>query len=187
MKLWVGGCLFMPKWYFFFFYWCFVSVAVQALEVMYNALNSPTQLTGWRIGGGDPCGESWKGVTCEGSAVVSMYEIHVILHIFYLFFLKCVYYCQGFISNGFCFNPWHCRKLLTNMLETLILWPKSRLLTHFFFKACFWSRKLIDLPFVMLVSELSGLGLDGTLGYLLSDLMSLRKLWDHFTLFFLLF
>lgn len=69
---------------------------VQALEVMYNALNSPTQLTGWRIGGGDPCGESWKGVTCDVSAVVSI--------------------------------------------------------------------------------ELSGLGLDGTLGYLLSDLMSLRKL-----------
>ncbi|KAK7412695.1 hypothetical protein VNO78_04251 [Psophocarpus tetragonolobus] len=69
---------------------------VQALQVMYNALNSPTQLTGWKIGGGDPCGESWKGVTCEGSAVVSI--------------------------------------------------------------------------------ELSGLGLDGTLGYLLSDLMSLRKL-----------
>ncbi|KAK7303345.1 hypothetical protein RJT34_14248 [Clitoria ternatea] len=69
---------------------------VQALEVMYNALNSPTQLTGWKIGGGDPCGESWKGITCEGSAVVSI--------------------------------------------------------------------------------ELSGLGLDGTLGYLLSDLMSLRKL-----------
>ncbi|KAL2341324.1 hypothetical protein Fmac_009264 [Flemingia macrophylla] len=69
---------------------------VQALEVMYNALNSPTQLTGWRIGGGDPCGESWKGVTCEGSAVVSI--------------------------------------------------------------------------------DLSGLGLDGTLGYLLSDLMSLRNL-----------
>ncbi|KAG4945945.1 Protein STRUBBELIG-RECEPTOR FAMILY 8 [Glycine soja] len=69
---------------------------VQALEVMYNALNSPTQLTGWKIGGGDPCGESWKGVTCEGSAVVSI--------------------------------------------------------------------------------KLSGLGLDGTLGYLLSDLMSLREL-----------
>ena len=50
----------------------FFSVAVQALEVMYNVLNSPTQLTGWKIGGGDPCGESWKGVTCEGSAVVSM-------------------------------------------------------------------------------------------------------------------
>ncbi|KAG2395680.1 Protein STRUBBELIG-RECEPTOR FAMILY 8 Leucine-rich repeat receptor kinase-like protein [Vigna angularis] len=77
-------------------------IRVQALEVMYNALNSSTQLTGWRIGGGDPCGESWKG-------------------------------------------------------------------------ACLWSRKLIHL-FVMLASELSGLGLDGTLGYLLSDLMSLRKL-----------
>ena len=46
---------------------------VQALEVLFNALNKPTQLTGWHIGGGDPCGESWKGLKCEGSAVVSMY------------------------------------------------------------------------------------------------------------------
>ncbi|KAI4298743.1 hypothetical protein L6164_032264 [Bauhinia variegata] len=69
---------------------------VQALQVLYNALNSPSQLTGWKIGGGDPCGESWKGITCEGSAVVSI--------------------------------------------------------------------------------ELAGLGLNGTLGYLLSDLMSLRQL-----------
>ncbi|WVY92783.1 hypothetical protein V8G54_031871 [Vigna mungo] len=83
---------------FDFVFWTLGSedIRVQALEVMYNALNGSTQLTGWRIGGGDPCGESWKGVTCEGSAVVSI--------------------------------------------------------------------------------ELSGLGLDGTLGYLLSDLMSLRKL-----------
>ncbi|KAJ1405555.1 Serine-threonine/tyrosine-protein kinase, catalytic domain [Sesbania bispinosa] len=69
---------------------------VQALEVIYNSLNSPSHLTGWKIGGGDPCGESWNGVTCEGSAVVSI--------------------------------------------------------------------------------ELSGLGLNGTLGYLLSDFMSLKKL-----------
>ncbi|WJX22860.1 Protein STRUBBELIG-REPTOR FAMILY 8 [Trifolium repens] len=69
---------------------------VQALEVMYNALNNPTDLKGWKIGGGDPCGDSWKGITCEGSSVVSI--------------------------------------------------------------------------------DLSGLGLHGTLGYLLSDLRSLRKL-----------
>ncbi|KAI4295956.1 hypothetical protein L6164_035949 [Bauhinia variegata] len=69
---------------------------VQALQVLYNALHSPSQLTGWKIGGGDPCGEFWKGITCEGSAVVSI--------------------------------------------------------------------------------ELAGLGLNGTLGYLLSDLMSLRQL-----------
>jgi hypothetical protein len=51
------------------------SVTVQALEVMYNALNNPTELKGWKIGGGDPCGDSWKGITCEGSSVVSMYAI----------------------------------------------------------------------------------------------------------------
>lgn len=75
MKFWVGAfsfkrCFFVALCLQFLLFFC--SVAVQALEVMYNALNSPTQLTGWKIGGGDPCGESWKGVTCEGSAVVSM-------------------------------------------------------------------------------------------------------------------
>ena len=48
------------------------SIAVQALQVLYTSLNSPSQLTNWNNGGGDPCGESWKGITCEGSAVVSM-------------------------------------------------------------------------------------------------------------------
>ncbi|KAF2309083.1 hypothetical protein GH714_000373 [Hevea brasiliensis] len=39
---------------------------------MYTSLNSPLQLTNWKSNGGDPCTESWKGVTCEGSAVVSI-------------------------------------------------------------------------------------------------------------------
>ncbi|XP_041023290.1 protein STRUBBELIG-RECEPTOR FAMILY 8-like isoform X2 [Juglans microcarpa x Juglans regia] len=45
---------------------------VQPLEVLYAALNSPSQLTNWKSSGGDPCSESWKGITCEGSAVVSI-------------------------------------------------------------------------------------------------------------------
>ncbi|XP_023519985.1 protein STRUBBELIG-RECEPTOR FAMILY 8-like [Cucurbita pepo subsp. pepo] len=45
---------------------------VQALQVIYTSLNSPPQLTGWIASGGDPCAESWKGVACEGSAVVSI-------------------------------------------------------------------------------------------------------------------
>ncbi|XP_059662834.1 protein STRUBBELIG-RECEPTOR FAMILY 8-like [Cornus florida] len=45
---------------------------VQALEVMYTSLNNPSQLSGWKATGGDPCGESWKGVSCQGSAVVSI-------------------------------------------------------------------------------------------------------------------
>lgn len=49
-------------------------LAVQALQVMYTSLNSPSQLTNWKSSGGDPCGESWKGVFCEESAVVSMYD-----------------------------------------------------------------------------------------------------------------
>lgn len=47
--------------------------AVQALQVLYTSLNSPTELTNWNSDGNDPCEESWKGVACEGSAVVSMY------------------------------------------------------------------------------------------------------------------
>ncbi|XP_042943924.1 protein STRUBBELIG-RECEPTOR FAMILY 8-like isoform X3 [Carya illinoinensis] len=45
---------------------------VQSLQVLYAAFNSPSQLTNWKRSGGDPCSESWKGITCEGSAVVSM-------------------------------------------------------------------------------------------------------------------
>ncbi|GMP75597.1 hypothetical protein CsSME_00032624 [Camellia sinensis var. sinensis] len=45
---------------------------VQALQVIYSSLNNPSQLTNWKTNGGDPCGESWKGVTCQGSAVVSI-------------------------------------------------------------------------------------------------------------------
>ncbi|KAJ8761246.1 hypothetical protein K2173_001302 [Erythroxylum novogranatense] len=45
---------------------------VQGLQVMYTSLGSPSQLTNWKSNGGDPCGESWKGVSCDGSAVVSI-------------------------------------------------------------------------------------------------------------------
>lgn len=46
--------------------------AVQGLQVMYSSLNNPSQLANWQASGGDPCGQSWKGVTCQGSAVVAM-------------------------------------------------------------------------------------------------------------------
>ncbi|KAH6795900.1 hypothetical protein C2S51_036886 [Perilla frutescens var. frutescens] len=44
----------------------------QGLQVLYTSLNSPPQLTGWKSTGGDPCGESWKGIACQGSSVVSI-------------------------------------------------------------------------------------------------------------------
>ncbi|CAI9773545.1 unnamed protein product [Fraxinus pennsylvanica] len=43
-----------------------------ALRVMYTALNSPQQLTKWSGTAGDPCGESWKGITCSGSKVTEI-------------------------------------------------------------------------------------------------------------------
>ncbi|XP_011002570.1 PREDICTED: protein STRUBBELIG-RECEPTOR FAMILY 8-like isoform X2 [Populus euphratica] len=54
------------------FYLLCLAHEIQALQAMYSSLNSPSQLTSWKSIGGDPCGESWKGITCEGSAVVSV-------------------------------------------------------------------------------------------------------------------
>ncbi|KAG9449372.1 hypothetical protein H6P81_009337 [Aristolochia fimbriata] len=45
---------------------------VSALQVMYTSLNSPSQLTGWRASGGDPCDEDWKGIKCSGSSVTEI-------------------------------------------------------------------------------------------------------------------
>ncbi|CAN0880308.1 Protein STRUBBELIG-RECEPTOR FAMILY 5 [Linum grandiflorum] len=39
---------------------------------MYTSLNSPTKLDGWRPSGGDPCGDSWDGITCSGSKVTEI-------------------------------------------------------------------------------------------------------------------
>lgn len=45
---------------------------VSALMAMYSGLNSPSQLTKWSSSGGDPCGQSWKGITCSGSRVTQI-------------------------------------------------------------------------------------------------------------------
>ncbi|KAL5545485.1 hypothetical protein UlMin_005172 [Ulmus minor] len=41
-----------------------------ALQDLYWNLNIPQELTGWRMEGGDPCEESWMGVSCFGSSVI---------------------------------------------------------------------------------------------------------------------
>ncbi|KAJ0007066.1 hypothetical protein Pint_29469 [Pistacia integerrima] len=41
-----------------------------ALKTMYSSLNSPGQLNQWA--GDDPCGQSWKGVTCSGQRVTEI-------------------------------------------------------------------------------------------------------------------
>lgn len=46
--------------------------AVRALQDLYRALNNPPQLKGWRLDGGDPCQESWTGVSCSGSSVICL-------------------------------------------------------------------------------------------------------------------
>ncbi|KAM1208469.1 hypothetical protein ACFX13_014490 [Malus domestica] len=43
---------------------------VTALHYFYRALNNPQELKGWRLDGGDPCEESWDGVSCSGSSVI---------------------------------------------------------------------------------------------------------------------
>ncbi|KAF5804348.1 putative leucine-rich repeat-containing, plant-type, leucine-rich repeat domain superfamily [Helianthus annuus] len=46
--------------------------AVKALQDLYSSFNSPPQLKGWKSSGGDPCQESWTGVTCSGSSIIQM-------------------------------------------------------------------------------------------------------------------
>ncbi|CAA2987430.1 mediator of RNA polymerase II transcription subunit 20a-like [Olea europaea subsp. europaea] len=38
---------------------------VSVLRTLYGALNSPQQLSKWSGTNGDPCGESWTGITCS--------------------------------------------------------------------------------------------------------------------------
>ncbi|CAN6451241.1 unnamed protein product [Victoria cruziana] len=45
---------------------------VFALNTWYTVLGSPSQLTGWSLSGGDPCGQSWTGIICSGSAVTEI-------------------------------------------------------------------------------------------------------------------
>ncbi|KAK8919020.1 Protein STRUBBELIG-RECEPTOR FAMILY 6 [Platanthera zijinensis] len=45
---------------------------VSALNVFYTSINSPGQLTSWSPSGGDPCGQSWKGITCSDSSVTEI-------------------------------------------------------------------------------------------------------------------
>ncbi|KAK7254993.1 hypothetical protein RIF29_28392 [Crotalaria pallida] len=42
---------------------------VSSLNVMYTSLNSPSKLNGWKSSGGDPCGDAWEGIKCDGSSV----------------------------------------------------------------------------------------------------------------------
>ncbi|KAG9137638.1 hypothetical protein Leryth_011381 [Lithospermum erythrorhizon] len=43
-----------------------------AVRIIYSSLNLPQQLSKWTANGGDPCGESWKGITCKGSRVTEI-------------------------------------------------------------------------------------------------------------------
>ncbi|MCL7025330.1 hypothetical protein MKW94_017974 [Papaver nudicaule] len=46
---------------------------VAVLQDLYKSLNQPPQLVGWNLmGGADPCGESWEGISCSGSSVISI-------------------------------------------------------------------------------------------------------------------
>ncbi|CAH9130152.1 unnamed protein product [Cuscuta epithymum] len=42
------------------------------LRLMFTSLNSPSQLTNWKPNDGDPCGESWKGISCSKNKVTEI-------------------------------------------------------------------------------------------------------------------
>lgn len=52
-----------------------VSFDVTILQGLHKSLNQPPQLDGWKLNGGDRCGESWKGISCSGSS----YAVTVLL------------------------------------------------------------------------------------------------------------
>ncbi|PPR94670.1 hypothetical protein GOBAR_AA26005 [Gossypium barbadense] len=45
---------------------------VIALNGLFKALNNASQLKGWQLDGGDPCGDVWTGVACSGSSVTHL-------------------------------------------------------------------------------------------------------------------
>ncbi|MBA0713237.1 hypothetical protein Golax_012280 [Gossypium laxum] len=45
---------------------------VIALNGLFKALNNASQLKGWKLDGGDPCGDVWTGVACSGSSVTHL-------------------------------------------------------------------------------------------------------------------
>ncbi|KAG8091344.1 hypothetical protein GUJ93_ZPchr0012g20541 [Zizania palustris] len=45
---------------------------VSVLNALFTSLNSPGQLRGWQVNGGDPCGASWQGITCSASSVTAI-------------------------------------------------------------------------------------------------------------------
>lgn len=45
-----------------------------AINNLHASLGSP-QLPGWVPSGGDPCGQGWQGVQCNGSDIITMYVL----------------------------------------------------------------------------------------------------------------
>ncbi|GKC49206.1 protein STRUBBELIG-receptor family 2 [Tanacetum coccineum] len=45
---------------------------VKAIQDLYRSFNTPPQLNGWKLTGGDPCQESWTGVSCVGSSIIQI-------------------------------------------------------------------------------------------------------------------
>lgn len=68
---------------------------VAALRSLYVALESPV-LPGWVASGGDPCGEAWQGVQCDGGTTISsMYEPFLELIFLWMF------HCNLMLKNSF--------------------------------------------------------------------------------------
>ncbi|CAM6093611.1 unnamed protein product [Calypogeia fissa] len=48
---------------------------MKALSLFFSSLNSPPELTGWNDSEGDPCTDSWKGITCDNDDGVNVTQI----------------------------------------------------------------------------------------------------------------
>ena len=57
--------------------------AAAAVRFLFQNMNSPPQL-GWPPNGDDPCGQSWKGITCSGNRVTEMYSPTLLFTLYHL-------------------------------------------------------------------------------------------------------
>lgn len=73
-KLYVCVCVFVLCVHGFWNLICCIVLVelVAAINSLYAALGSPV-LPGWVASAGDPCGESWQGVQCNASDIITMY------------------------------------------------------------------------------------------------------------------
>jgi hypothetical protein len=125
------------------------SHAVSAINGLYVALGSP-KLPGWSASGGDPCGESWQGVTFTGSSITSMYASYSICYLLPIRLFHFVLLSTNCLQNFQCckfgwtarqpgelhFNNWNVRARSSQFSLPMVM-------------AVFWEKMVMAVPILL--------------------------------------